>query len=57
MAHWLPSKTDGDGNAVPSLQLPPEPEHVAQLAVFLASEASSNISGELFPIRSLTELA
>ena len=57
VAHWLPSKTDEDGNAVPSLQLPPEPEHVAQLAVFLASEASSNISGELFPIRSLTELA
>ena len=57
VAHWLPSKTDEDGNTIPSLQLPPEPEHVAQLAVFLASEASSNISGELFPIRSLTELA
>jgi hypothetical protein len=42
---------------VPSLQFPPDPEHVADLALFLASDSSARISGELFPIRALTELA
>jgi NAD(P)-dependent dehydrogenase (short-subunit alcohol dehydrogenase family) len=46
-----------DGSPVPPLQYPPDPEDVAELAVFLASSASARISGELFPIRSLTELA
>lgn len=57
VADWLPPKTQKDGSPVPPLQFPPDPEHVAQLAVFLASEASARISGELFPIRALTELA
>ena len=57
VAQWLPPTTDKNGNAVPPLQLPPDPEHVADLATFLASEASARISGELFPIRALTELA
>ena len=57
VADWLPPKTQKDGSPVPPLQFPPDPEHVAQLAVFLASKASARISGELFPIRALTELA
>ena len=57
VADWLPPKTGKDGSPVPSLQFPPDPEHVADLAVFLASAGSARISGELFPIRALTELA
>ncbi|GIT39238.1 MAG: hypothetical protein Ct9H300mP8_04340 [Gammaproteobacteria bacterium] len=57
VADWLPPKTREDGSAVPSLQFPPDPEHVADLAVFLASDGSARIPGELFPIRALTELA
>jgi 3-oxoacyl-[acyl-carrier protein] reductase len=57
VADWLPPKTDKEGKPVPPLQYPPDPEHVADLAIFLASEASARISGELFPIRALTELA
>jgi len=57
VADWLPPRTNKDGSPVPPLQFPPDPEDVAQLALFLASEASSRISGELFPIRALTELA
>jgi 3-oxoacyl-[acyl-carrier protein] reductase len=57
VADWLPPKTKDDGSPVPPLQYPPDPEHVADLSVFLASEGSARISGELFPIRALTELA
>ena len=57
VADWLPPKTLKDGSPVPSLQFPPDPEHVADLALFLASDSSARISGELFPIRALTELA
>ena len=57
VAQWLPPTSDKNGAAVPPLELPPDPEHVADLAPFLASEASARISGELFPIRALTELA
>ena len=57
VADWLPPKTRKDGSPVPPLQYPPDPEHIADLAVFLAAEQSARISGELFPIRALTELA
>ena len=57
VANWLPEKTKEDGTSVPPLLYPLDPEHVADLALFLASELSAHISGELFPIRSLTELA
>ena len=57
VSQWLPNRTKEDGTPVPPLEFPPEPEHVAELAVFLASETSAHISGELFPIRALTELA
>lgn len=57
VSNWLPPRTNKDGTPVPPLQFPPDPEHIAQLAVFLASAASERISGELFPIRALTELA
>ena len=52
---WLPPDTDEDGKPVPPLQLPHEPEHVANLVVFLASEASDHLTGELIPIRGLME--
>jgi NAD(P)-dependent dehydrogenase (short-subunit alcohol dehydrogenase family) len=57
VADWLPPTTREDGSPVPPLQYPPDPEHVADLAVFLASDAAARISGELYPIRALTELA
>ena len=57
VAKWLPEKTREDGTPVPPLEYPPHPENVADLAVFLASDASARISGELFPIRALSELA
>ena len=57
VADWLPPREQKDGSPVPPLQFPPDPEHVAELALFLASDASSRISGELFPIRALYELA
>ena len=57
VAKWLPEKTREDGTPVPPLEYPPNPENVADLAVFLASDASARISGELFPIRALNELA
>ena len=55
VAQWLPAKTKEDGSPVPPLEYPPDPENVADLAVFLASDASIRISGELFPIRALYE--
>jgi len=61
VAQWLPAKIQEDGSPVPPLQYPPDPENVADLAVFLASKASKaskasiRISGELFPIRALYE--
>ncbi|MBS04396.1 MAG: 3-oxoacyl-ACP reductase [Gammaproteobacteria bacterium] len=57
VADWLPPRTKDDGSPVPPLQFPPDPEHVADLAAFLAGDASARISGELFPIRALYELA
>lgn len=47
----IPPDTDKDGNPVPRLELPPDPEEVADLALFLASEASDGITGEQIPIR------
>ena len=53
MRHYnvIPPDTDEEGNPVPRLDLPPEPEEVADLARFLASEASDSITGEAIPIR------
>ena len=47
----IPAAVDKDGNAVPRLNRTPEPENVADLALFLASSASDGMTGELFPIR------
>ena len=47
----IPPDTDKDGNPVPRLELPPDPEDVADLALFLASSASDSITGEQIPIR------
>lgn len=48
----IPSSTDAEGNPVPRLELPPDPDDVANLALFLASPGSDAITGELIPIRS-----
>ena len=48
----IPPSVDDEGNAVPRLDLPPNPEDVANLALFLASSASDAITGELIPVRS-----
>jgi NAD(P)-dependent dehydrogenase (short-subunit alcohol dehydrogenase family) len=47
----IPSATDKHGNAVPRLERTPNPENVADLALFLASPASDALTGELYPIR------
>jgi len=47
----IPADTDDDGKAIPKLELTPNPENVADLALFLASPASDALTGELYPIR------
>ena len=47
----IPPATDKEGNPVPRLALTPDPENVADLAVFLASPASDMLTGEEYPIR------
>jgi NAD(P)-dependent dehydrogenase (short-subunit alcohol dehydrogenase family) len=47
----IPPDTDDEGNPVPYLELPPEPEEVADLALYLASDASRSLTGEVIPIR------
>ena len=51
VADWLPPREKKDGTPVPPLEFPPDPEHVADLAAFLASDASSRMTGEVIPIR------
>ena len=57
VAQWLPAKTKEDGSPIAKLDYPPETGNVAELALFLGSELCGHISGELFPIRALYELA
>jgi 3-oxoacyl-[acyl-carrier protein] reductase len=47
----IPPMEDKDGNPVPRLTRTPEPENVADLALFLASPAADLLTGELYPIR------
>jgi len=49
----LPPKQNIDGTSIPPLQFPPDPEDVADLAVFLASTASDRITGDLIPIKGI----
>ncbi|HEY90769.1 MAG TPA: SDR family oxidoreductase [Dehalococcoidia bacterium] len=49
----LPPDKNEDGTQIPPLLFPHDPEHVANLAVFLASAASDHITGECIPIRAL----
>ena len=56
VAQWLPPKTREDGSPVPPLEYPPDPQNVADLALFLAAPGSARISGEIFPIRALNEI-
>jgi NAD(P)-dependent dehydrogenase (short-subunit alcohol dehydrogenase family) len=44
-------ETAADGTPVPRLRLPGNPKDVGHLAVFLASEAASHITGEMFEIK------
>ncbi len=48
----IPPDRNEDGTPVPPLLMPPGPEAVADLAIFLASAASDHITGEVIPIRS-----
>ena len=52
-AGYVPSATRKDGTTVPPLLMPNEPEHVADACVFLASEASSHVTGELMIVRTM----
>ena len=56
VAQWLPAKNREDGSPVPPLEYPPDPQNVADLALFLAAPGSARISGEVFPIRALNEI-
>jgi NAD(P)-dependent dehydrogenase (short-subunit alcohol dehydrogenase family) len=47
----IPTSPDKNGKEVPRLNLPPGPEDVANLTLFLASAASDALTGELYPIR------
>ncbi|HEY90718.1 MAG TPA: glucose 1-dehydrogenase [Dehalococcoidia bacterium] len=47
----VPPDKKKDGTPIPPLLRIPEPENIADLAVFLASAASDHITGELFVIR------
>ncbi len=49
----VPPDTRPDGSKVPLLSLPNEPEHIADLAQFLASPASDHMTGELMIVRSM----
>lgn len=49
----VPAETEADGTPVPLLQYPPNPENVADLAVFLGSAASDRITGDLIPIAAI----
>jgi len=48
--HTMVKKVDDSGNPIPRLRLPGTTEDVANLALFLASEASRHISGETIGI-------
>jgi len=49
----LPPDKNKDGTPIAPLLFPHDPEHVANLAVFLASQASDHITGESIPIRAM----
>jgi len=48
----LPSDKREDGTLLPRLLRPPIPQNIADLALFLATSASDQITGELLIIRS-----
>ena len=52
----IPPAEKEDGTPVPRLERPPDPEDVADLCLYLASPASSLLTGEVIPIRSWTRL-
>ncbi|MEE2914780.1 MAG: SDR family NAD(P)-dependent oxidoreductase [Pseudomonadota bacterium] len=52
-AGYVPSDTRRDGTKVPPLLMPNEPEHVANVAVFLAAPASSHVTGEVMVVRTM----
>jgi len=52
----IPGDTAEDGTPIPRLDRPPGPEHVADLARFLASPAADLLTGEVIPVRAWTRL-
>lgn len=52
-AGYVPPEIRKDGSRVPPLLMPNEPHHMADACVFLASEASSHVTGELMIIRGM----
>lgn len=52
-AGYVPPDTRKDGTKVPPLLMPNEPEHMANVAVFLASPASSHVTGEVMVVRAM----
>ncbi|MDG2072685.1 MAG: SDR family NAD(P)-dependent oxidoreductase [Pseudomonadales bacterium] len=55
-AGYVPSEIRKDGTKVPPLLMPNEPEHVADTCVFLASEASSHVTGEVMIVRAMLHM-
>ena len=55
-AGYVPPDRRKDGTKVPPLLMPNEPYHVADACVFLASEASSHVTGELMIIRGMLHM-
>ncbi|MEE8373741.1 MAG: SDR family NAD(P)-dependent oxidoreductase [Dehalococcoidia bacterium] len=50
-SHRNAARQAADGTPIPPLRLPGSPKDVGHLAVFLASEAASHITGETFEIK------
>lgn len=55
-AGYVPPETRKDGTKVPRLLMPNEPEDMANVAVFLASPASSHVTGEVMVVRAMLHM-
>ena len=55
-AGHVPPETRKDGTKVPRLLMPNEPEDMANVAVFLASPASSHVTGEVMVVRAMLHM-
>jgi NAD(P)-dependent dehydrogenase (short-subunit alcohol dehydrogenase family) len=55
-AGHVPPDTRKDGTKVPPLLMPADPQHVADTAVFLASEGARHVTGELMIVRGMLHM-